>query len=197
MNLRPVAFSLAIVTLVAFAFLIPIVPFSTSVYTGLSATQPLPSISCSPSNSTIINPTLTYQGYESATHYLIGLGVVVYTQCSTSGTYPVEFVQESNCPYGSWLIPWAVEVNHQTFVQPSNATLPLTYSSSRLTSNSAYSTIWFSLPNGRYNYSVIPNDPLGTEQSGSVTVDGSKVTVQVYAFITSMGCSTTTTAAGG
>ena len=118
------------------------------------------------------------------------------TSTLTSHLYQVEFIQESNCPYGSWLIPWGVVMNHQTVVQPSNATLPLSYAASRLTDNSTYSTIWFSLPNGTYTYSILPNDPLGTKQSGNVTVSGSRVVVQVYAFVTSMGCSTTSTVGG-
>jgi len=115
---------------------------------------------------------------------------------ATSLQYQLEFVQESNCPYGSWLIPWAVTIDHQTVTQPPSASPPLSYSASRLTGNSTYSTILFSLPNGTYNYSILPNDPLGTEQSGSVTVVGSNVVVQVYAFITAMGCSSTSTVGG-
>jgi hypothetical protein len=115
------------------------------------------------------------------------------TTSGTSQPHRLEFVQESNCPYGSWLVPWAVVINHQTVVQPSNATLPLSYGSSRLTDNSTYSTIWYSLPNGTYNYSILPKNIFGQEQTGNVTVDGSNVVVQVTAFITSMGCSSTTT----
>jgi len=110
----------------------------------------------------------------------------------TSRLYQVEFLQESNCPYGSWLYPWGVTVGNQTITQPSNATLPLSYSGTHLTGESNYSAIWFSLPNGTYSYTVIPNDPLGSHQSGDVTVDGSNVMVQVYGFIEAMGCSSTT-----
>jgi hypothetical protein len=110
----------------------------------------------------------------------------------TSQLYQVEFVQESSCPYGSWLFPWGVMLGSQTVVQPSNATLPLSYSESHLTSNSSYSTIWFSLPNGTYSYTIIPNDPTGSAQSGNVTVDGTSVVVQVYAFVVSIGCSSST-----
>jgi len=135
---------------------------------------------------------------------LAGAGAGYFIGTSTEGTarstlsshlYQVEFIQESDCPYGSWLIPWGVVISYQMVVQPSNATLPLSYATSRLTSNSTYATILFSLPNGTYNYSILPNDPLGTEQSGNVTVDGGKVAVQVYAFVTSMGCSSSTTEA--
>ena len=128
----------------------------------------------------------------AAVGYFIGTSSKGVTK---SHLFKLEFVQESNCPYGSWLVPWAVTIDHQTIAQPPNATLPLSYGETRLTSNSTYSTILFSLSNGTYNYSILPNDPLGTEQYGNVTVDGSNVVVQVYAFITSMGCSSTTTEA--
>jgi hypothetical protein len=125
--------------------------------------------------------------------YLVGN---VNARTTTSQPYRVEFVQGSNCPYGSWLIPWGVVIDHQTVTQPPNATLPLSYGATRLTGNSTYSTIWFSLPNGTYAYSILPNNTLGLEQSGNVTVDGSDIVVQVYAFVTSMGCSSTTTVGG-
>jgi hypothetical protein len=81
-----------------------------------------------------------------------------------------------------------------TVAQPSNATLPLSYNGARLTGDSNYSTISFSLPDGTYSYTILPHDPLGSAQSGNVTVEGSNVVVQVYAFITAMGCSSTSTA---
>lgn len=117
---------------------------------------------------------------------------------SSSGSsrqYQLEFIQESNCPYGSWVVPWGVVLdNHATGVQPTNATLPLSYSNARLTSNSNYSTISFSVPNGVYNYTVVPTGFAG-KQSGNVTVSGSNVEVEVWSFITAMGCSSSTTTA--
>ena len=116
---------------------------------------------------------------------------------ATNGTpqlHRVEFLQESNCPYGVWLVPWAVVLDNQTVVQPSNATLPLSYNTSHLTYDSNYSAIWFSLPDGTYSYTILPKNFYGLEQSGNVTVDGSDVVVQVSAFVTAMGCSSTTTA---
>lgn len=114
---------------------------------------------------------------------------------TTSQLYQLEFVQESNCYYGSWLFPWAVVLDNNTVVvQPSNATLPVTYGEgSLLTSDSNYSTIVFSVPNGTYTYAILPKDPFNGEQSGNVTVDGTDVQVQVGQFITAMGCSSTTT----
>jgi len=133
---------------------------------------------------------------------MIGLGfgsvffprtVAQTSKQTTSQLYQLEFVQESNCYYGSWLFPWAVVLDNSTVVvQPSNATLPLTYSGTHLTYDSNYSTIVFSLPNGTYNYTIVPNDPFNPEQSGNVTVAGSDVQVEVGEYITAMGCTTTT-----
>jgi hypothetical protein len=81
----------------------------------------------------------------------------------------------------------------QTLTQPSNATLPLSSNPLHFTDDSSYSTIRFSLANGTYSYTIVPVDPLGSAQSGNFTVDGSNIVVQVYAFITAMGCSSSTT----
>ena len=47
--------------------------------------------------------------------------ITTVTQTGASQLYQVEFLQESNCFYGSWLLPWAVMLDGQTIVQPSNA----------------------------------------------------------------------------
>lgn len=104
----------------------------------------------------------------------------------------MEFRQESNCPYGSWLVPWAVVLdNHTVVIQPSNTTLPLTYGGAHLTSDSNLSTIWFSVPNGTYDYTILPKNYYGVEQNGTVAVNSRDVVVQVSTFVTAMGCSTT------
>ncbi|MHB8566445.1 MAG: hypothetical protein ACYC7D_08580 [Nitrososphaerales archaeon] len=119
------------------------------------------------------------------------------TSTGDSGTvqlYQLEFVQQSNCPYGSWLLPWAVVLDNTSVVgQPSNATLPLTYNGTHLTSDSNYSAIWFSVPNGTYSYTILPKNFYGIEESGNVTIEGSNVVVRIGAFITAMGCSSATT----
>lgn len=109
----------------------------------------------------------------------------------TSHLYQLEFLQESNSPYESLLIPWAVVLDGEMVVQPSDATMPASGTTDELyiTSNSSYSAIWFSVPNGTYSYSILPVFSLGSEQSGNVTIDGSNVQVQVYAFVRAMGCS--------
>lgn len=124
-------------------------------------------------------------------------GEAVVTAAATSGPYQVEFSQESNCPVGpGWLFPWGVVLNGETLTQPSNATLPVSYTGAHLTSDSNYSAISFFLPNGTYSYTIVPTDPFSREQTGNVTVDGSRIDVQVWSFITAMGCSSTTSAKG-
>jgi hypothetical protein len=133
---------------------------------------------------------------ETTTSTLIRTSIS--TQTVTSQLYQVEFLQESNCPVGpGWLFPWGVMLDNQTLTQPSNATLPLSSNPLHFTGDSNYSMIWFSLPNGTYSYKIIPDDSLGSAQSGNITVDGSNVVVQVYAFIMAMGCSTSASSAGG
>jgi hypothetical protein len=136
---------------------------------------------------------LSYTSFEATVTKTISSSTYTTVTGGTSRLYQVEFLQESNCRVGpGWLFPWGLILDSQTLTQPSNATLPLIYNESHLTSESNYSTIWFSLPNGTYGYKIIPDDPLGSAQSGNVTVDGSNTVVQVYAFITAMGCSSTT-----
>jgi len=127
----------------------------------------------------------------AAASYLIGTSHP--SGNASTRQYQLEFIQESNCPYGSWLVPWAVVLSGHTEVQPSNATLPLSYGGTHLTSDSNYSTIRFSVLNGTYDYTVLPKNFLGEEQNGTVTVGGGNVQVQIYTFVTSMGCSSTTT----
>lgn len=113
----------------------------------------------------------------------------------SSHIYQLEFVQDSNCPYASYHLPWGVVLdNSTTVVQPSNASLPLASDSQTSVSgsNNNYSTITFSVPNGTYSYTIIPKDPFNRIQSGNVTVDGSDIQVEVWEFVTAMGCTTST-----
>jgi hypothetical protein len=118
-----------------------------------------------------------------------------------SRLYQLEFVQVSSCPYGEWKLPWAVVLDNDTVVvQPSNAPVPLTWDGdSNYTVSgpfSNYTTISFSVPNGTYNYSILPTSPFGdTNQSGSVTIKGSDIQVEVSQFTSVMLCTTSTTTA--
>gem|GEM_PF-6437600 len=70
--------------------------------------------------------------------------------------------------------------HQQTIAQPSNATLPLSESHfEALSSYGNYSVIWFSVPNGTYSYSILPQ--AFPQHSGSVTVNGMDTTIEVQA----------------
>jgi hypothetical protein len=118
---------------------------------------------------------------------------------TTSRLYQLEFVQVSSCPYGEWKLPWGVVLDNNTVeVQPSNAPVPLTWDGDSNYTVSGpyrnYTTISFSVPNGTYNYSILPTSPFGdTNQSGSVTVKGSDIQVEVSQFTPVMLCTTSTT----
>ena len=81
---------MVIVTLVAFIFLVPVVPFSTTVYTGLPGPRPSPLPCSNPNNRSgdqAVNDVLVYQGYESISRYVVGsgpdsVGVVIYSKCT-------------------------------------------------------------------------------------------------------------------
>jgi hypothetical protein len=100
---------------------------------------------------------------------------------SVQRLYELEFIQKGQCSPQVWLAPWAVVLDNQTIVQPSNATLP------SLGSGAVYShafendsTITFSVPDGTYNYELFPQQG-GFGGNGSVTIDDSDASVQIYA----------------
>jgi hypothetical protein len=73
-----------IIVAVAMAFLTlaPVVPFSMTVYTGLQAEPPLLLRCVNAPNYLVGNATIVYQGYESVTDYLVGVGTMVDTGCT-------------------------------------------------------------------------------------------------------------------
>jgi hypothetical protein len=82
MKPRRVAIAVIIaIIVVPILILVPAIPFTMTVYTGLLRTQPLPPISCSVPNN-VIDPTLLYHGYESVTRFFTGIGTLVYTGCN-------------------------------------------------------------------------------------------------------------------
>ena len=117
---------------------------------------------------------------------VIGLGIgSVFFPMGTrtngpSRLYEVEFTQQGVCSPKVWTAPWAVVMDKQTIAQPSNAMLPLPESgSTALSSYENYSVIWFSVRNGTYSYSILPQAFL--QRSGTMTVDGMDTTVVVQA----------------
>ena len=97
----------------------------------------------------------------------------------TSGTCMVTFQQVGACSPTFWGAPWSVTIGNVTRVQPSDAKLPLDNYSLSGTSNSSLSEITFFLPSGTYDYRVSPSAEFFTPTSGTVTVSGSNVTVEI------------------
>jgi len=119
----------------------------------------------------------------------------VSTQSSSShaGLYELEFVQEARCTYGGWVYPWGVLLNgttSRTIVEPSNETLGLLYNNDP--NNASYSQIVFWVPNGVYNYTVLPSKYFS--QSGTVTILGNNTQINVFQSLLAMGCTSTTVA---
>ncbi|MGD0319308.1 MAG: hypothetical protein ABSB56_06415 [Nitrososphaerales archaeon] len=128
----------------------------------------------------------------------LGIGSVFFPMGNqTNGQshlYEVEFTQQGVCSPKVWAAPWAVVMDKQTIVQPSNATLPLSESSFQASpSFENYSAIWFSVPNGTYSYAILPQVAL-PQHSGSVTVDGKDTTVEVQGA--AISCTTTLSSSG-
>jgi hypothetical protein len=108
------------------------------------------------------------------------------------GLHELDFVQQERCSYGGWVYPWGVMLNgskSQTIVQPSNETLGLLYNNDP--NNGTYSQIVFWVPNGVYNYTILP---LGSfSQSGTVTIRDNGTSINVYQYFLAEGCTSTTT----
>lgn len=93
--------------------------------------------------------------------------------------YEVSFRQPGVCSPPVYGAPWSVTIDNETVVEPPTASPPLPNTTLFSTpSNSNYSVIAFSLPNGVYPYHIDPEYVL-TPFSGTVTVDGSDVTIDV------------------
>jgi hypothetical protein len=112
---------------------------------------------------------------------------------SHTGLYKLDFVQQQRCTYGGWVYPWGVMLNgskSQTIVQPSNETLGLYYYNND-PNNGSYSQIVFWVPNGVYNYTVLPTESFS--QSGTVTIRDNDTSINVYQYFLAEGCTSTTT----
>jgi hypothetical protein len=102
------------------------------------------------------------------------------TTSTSNGLYRLTFNQTGYCSPPAYLAPWAVSLsNGVTIIQPPNATLPLSESGpfTFTASYKNYSMIAFSVPDGTYNFTLYPQVEF-FHQSGSVSVDGSDVTIQ-------------------
>jgi hypothetical protein len=140
---------------------------------------------------TITNSTTLPHGSATVTGTMVGSTAVASsppTSTSTAGTqlYDVTFQQVGDCSPPEYVAPWSVTLGNETIAQPSNATLPAT---GGFSTDPAFSTIVFSVPEGIYQYSISPTGEFSAS-SGVVTVDGLGVTVMVYG--PAIGCVTTT-----
>jgi len=76
----------AVIAVMAFLFLAPVIPFSMTVYTGLMSPQVPASPHCSNpldlSGNALVNVVLVYTGYGSIIHHMSGVGFMLYTECT-------------------------------------------------------------------------------------------------------------------
>lgn len=112
--------------------------------------------------------------------------------CNTSTTlHCVVFQQLGACTPEFWGIPWSVTIGNTTEVQPPGTTLPISNYSLEGTSNENFSVIVFSLPDGHYSFTVSPSAGFFMPTTGSLTIDGTDVLVQIA--YTGTSCTVTQT----
>lgn len=107
---------------------------------------------------------------------------------STSPVYNVIFEQSAACSSSFWGEPWGVTVSGVTKTQPPGTTLPIT--SLQSSTDASLSEITFSLHDGSYQYMVDPSANYFTPSSGSFTVSGSGLVIQIA--YTGTSCTTAT-----
>ncbi|HVP22341.1 MAG TPA: hypothetical protein VMS77_00350 [Conexivisphaerales archaeon] len=110
----------------------------------------------------------------------------------SAGPQVVTFRQEGACSPQFWGVPWSVTIDGQTKVQPAGTKLPLDDNLLQGTANESLATISFLLPSGTYAYEVRPSNMFFSPSSGTVTVGGGDVEVDIALSGTS--CTTTVTA---
>ena len=126
------------------------------------------------------------------------------TTVSNTGPYLLSFNQTIFCGpgsslYGVYFIPWSVTLTSGSYeitkAQPPNSTGTSNYFTS--TKNQSYSSISFSVPDGRYNYTINPTNDFENRQtgasSGTITINGNNATVYVRPNLASCGSTITTT----
>lgn len=158
------------------------------------------SVTFGSSNSTTrTNSTSLPYGTATVTATMLGEAAIIPSSTVTASAsavqlYDVTFRQSGACSPLAYVAPWSVTLGNETIAEPSNATLPVqngTYTAGPEYQN--LSTIVFSVPNGVYQYKLAPFGAFGPN-SGSVTVDGSDVTVVANGPI--LSCAPTAKAPG-
>ena len=98
---------------------------------------------------------------------------------ASAGLHQVAFHQTGNCN-GLYTAPWSVTMGNMTETEPPGGTVP-TYGFSGGLDYAIYSTIFFHVPDGTYNYSVSPAYAFNQAgpATGIVTVRGADVVVPV------------------
>jgi hypothetical protein len=151
------------------------------------------------SNSmTQTNSTSLPHGAATITATMIGEAAVASNSTLTTSSgaearlYDVTFHQSGACSPLTYVAPWSVTLGNETIAEPSNATLPIPggpYAGGQEDQN--LSTIVFSVPDGVYQYSLSPSEAFASPM-GSVTVNGSDVSIKVDGPLVSCTATTTT-----
>jgi hypothetical protein len=119
-------------------------------------------------------------------------GTVTTSSALETRLYDVTFHQSGACSPLAYVAPWSVTLGNETIAEPSNATLPIPggpYAGGP--ENQNLSTIVFSVPDGVYQYTLSPSGAFASPV-GSVTVNGSDVSVEVDGPLFSCTATTTT-----
>jgi hypothetical protein len=104
------------------------------------------------------------------------------TTAATTTSLPSEayviFHQVPSCGYAD-LLPWGVTIANQSQVLPSNSKFPTNGSSGGGYYNANVTTMAFLLPNGVYNYTIMPAQGGNSTSIGPITLRGVDVTVNI------------------
>jgi len=104
--------------------------------------------------------------------------VTVTTSYATAPPYKVFFIQQPvyGC-FGLFQMPWEVELGNTTIMKPANSSMTVD-AGLEAVKNLSLSVITFSVPEGTYNYTVLPTYAFGN-LIGSVVVNDSGVDITV------------------
>src|SRR5271154_101833 len=93
--------------------------------------------------------------------------------------YQVIFKQTGGCSPAYYAAPWSATLGSETEAEPANATLPLLNDTGNTSPSFVNaSVIVFSVPNGTYQYHLVPAFTFGNP-SGILTVQGGDIMISV------------------
>ena len=153
--------------------------------TTSTAFQITTSIVISTTTTTITSTTLSPDPGGSTT-----LTTTVYSE---SGLYNVTFEQIGACSPPVYTVPWSVTLGGKTQAEPPNTPLPIANGSYSAGPEppGLYTIVFTSVPDGVYQYKIAPSGPFYTT-SGTVTVNGTNVSVPVNGPVVSCRITTAT-----